>query len=256
MSVRNCGAWTLALSVGLTVAPAAADDDACIRAHQQGQEERLDGNLRAARKLLVSCAAASCPRVIVDDCNAWLQELAQEIPSVVVALEGPDAPSVLRVELDGSTIAISGQALEVDPGRHEVVVHLANRPPVRHEVVARQGERNRLVRIQLGSADVPSAVGGLTYSGIAFAGLGVVSMVTFAILGSMVRSEFDDLESTCPRCSRDDIDALQTKAVIADVALGVGIGGLVIGGVLIAVDVATGPGDPSDVVALRAGWRF
>src|ERR1700722_13856200 len=57
----------------------------CIDAHAQAQVLRRDGKLRAAREQLVLCATPDCPRLVSDDCTTWLNEIGNEMPSVVIA---------------------------------------------------------------------------------------------------------------------------------------------------------------------------
>ena len=77
-------------------------------------------------------------------------------------------------------------------------------------------------------------------AGFVVGGLGVASLAAFAALGSMASSQYDELLRSCPRpsCTPQrvgEIDDGERLTTMANVALGVGAGAVVVGAVMIAV---------------------
>jgi hypothetical protein len=74
-----------------------------------------------------------------------------------------------------------------------------------------------------------------TYAYVA-GGIGVAGLATFAILGSMSSSKFDDLQGvckpTCPASKADEISSGRTQQTIANVGLGLGLAGVAAGATL------------------------
>ena len=57
--------------------------------------------------------------------------------------------------------------------------------------------------------------------------VGVVGLVSFAVLGAVGRGDESQLKSSCsPNCAKADIDSVRTKYALADVSLGAGIASL------------------------------
>src|SRR5882724_7604070 len=108
------------------VAPSASATDktsmACIRASDEGQTSRDSANLLRARELFAECAAQACPALIRRDCTSWLEQVQQQMPSVVLGAHDAQGRDVLdaRVTVDGKAIErpVGGGALEQNPGSH------------------------------------------------------------------------------------------------------------------------------------------
>jgi len=105
------------------------------------------------------------------------------------------------------------------------------------------------VRIEAGGCDVVVFDEGVDYGlrpvarqgnvVVEFAGgVGVAGLGTFAILGSMANSKFDDLEKACPneQCPPEregDIDDGERLQTFANISLGVGVAGVATGAALL-----------------------
>jgi hypothetical protein len=73
-------------------------------------------------------------------------------------------------------------------------------------------------------------------------GVGVLGLVTFAVFGSLEKSTYNDLKSTCqggpcPASSADDISKGRSQQTIANVGLAVGLVGAATGAVLYVVSI-------------------
>jgi hypothetical protein len=242
--VRSHLVTLLAFGLTLATASAVADTKRCINSAEQGQQQRKEGKLLAARSSFVACTASDCPAVVRRDCARWMDELDATIPTIVVKLEDEDGHDVVdgRVLLDGETLSgtSTGRAFSVDPGTHRVA-WMRPGGDLDEEIVVREGERNRVVVLRpktqrpvehppppppppppggpspsRASSPLPWIVGG---AGVVVGGVGAL----FWGLGLHDRS---NLESTCApshTCSDSDVHASRTKLIVGDVLVGVGI---------------------------------
>jgi len=270
----------LALALGLALAAhdaAASESDACIDAYEAGQQRRAAGQLVLAKRAFERCAARSCPAVTQPDCATWLAEIDATLPTIVIAVRDADGRDRddASVDVDGARVAdrLDGRAMPVDPGKRRVRVKLGGEERA-IELLVREGERGRVVAVNFdapgGSIEVAAdrdrdavrddepadgvtiPVGAWVLGGVGVAGMGV-----FAVVGGLFVAERKDALLGCaPRCSDDVVDGLRGKALVADVGLGVGLGGLVAGAAwaLVAAtsaDAATsaGAGTSADTTA-------
>src|SRR5262249_9505902 len=67
-AVRSHLVTFLAFGLTLATASAVADTKRCISAAEQGQQQRKEGKLLAARGSFVACTASECPAVVRKDC--------------------------------------------------------------------------------------------------------------------------------------------------------------------------------------------
>jgi hypothetical protein len=74
-------------------------------------------------------------------------------------------------------------------------------------------------------------------------GVGVVGMATFAVFGLLSTSTYDDLKSSCPHgCpadKRSEVDTGTLEQTLANVGLGVGIGGLAVGATMFLLSTSS-----------------
>jgi hypothetical protein len=149
-----------ALAVAITYArPLLADPTTpptkleCNDAHTKAQPLRRAGQLRAARRELRTCAAPACPTLIRDECAQWLDEVGRAIPTLVLEASDQDGNdrSDVRVTLDGQVLAerLDGNAIEIDPGEHDLVFESQGVAPVTRHVVVVLGEKDRHERVTL-----------------------------------------------------------------------------------------------------------
>lgn len=260
--------------------------DACITAHEQAQELRRQGQLRAAQQKLVFCSQDQCPGLIKSDCGQWLGEVAESMPTVV--LEATDAAGndvvAVRVLFDGRELTkkLDGKALPVDPGQHTFRFEGAGGQQVEKNEVIHQGEKNRVLTVRFpGSgeatpAETPAPVpatgtppgpessgappprdsgkgGGSKVGAFVLGGFGLAAIGVFAYLGATTSSDVSDMRSSCaPDCDQSRVDADKKKALFADVALGVGVVSLGVATVLLL----TGhPSKPAAAAALPLDVR-
>ncbi len=169
---------------------------------------------------------------------------------------------------------LDGRSLAVDPGPHELIFAAAGRGTVRQFVVAREGERVRSV-VAVFPRPSPSSPSSSPSSSLSpssspssqsspssppapsspespiepapsrnrtplflAAGVGVLGLAGFTTFGLWGKSQADRLAETCApsrTCARDDVRGVETKYIVADVSLLVGVIGA---GVLTALLLA------------------
>ncbi len=238
-----------------TVPGEAADKTslACIRAAEDGQAARDGGQLLRARELFAVCAARECPTVLRRDCTGWLEEARRQTPSLVVVARDTAGRDLVdaQVSVDGALRQpqLDGSAVELDPGVHVVRVQAAGIEPDEERVVLAAGEKNRTLNVTFArpqavpasipppspvvspsapshaeSIPQPSQAGGLPVASYWLGGLGVAALGVFGYFGISGMADADHLRATCvPACRPSDVDAVHTKLIVADVALGVGV---------------------------------
>jgi hypothetical protein len=241
----------LLLALLLDTPPArAAEREACLEAHVAAQRLTKRGKLTRARRELVACGRERCPGPVRRECLGWLEELERALPSVVLALKGPDGSDVTdaRVFVDGKLVAksLDGRPLSLDPGPHRLRLERAGRS-VEERVVVRQGEQARRITLvlrtegarapddaRLGEPSGEASGDALLVVSIVMVSLGVAALGTatgFAVAG---KSEHEALRDGCGAtgtCTDAEIDPVREKYLVADVLF-------TTGGVLGAVGIA------------------
>ena len=219
----------------------AAERKACLQANSDGQDLRAAGKLRAAREALLACAHDPCPGPVQTDCSRWVAELDMEIPSLVVRVtRGGADEAEASVEIDGGAVALNGQAIALDPGKHRVVVRVVGEADREVDVVLATGDKNRIVTVTLPphvttnaveparpTASLDLARGAPTSRPVwpwVTAGVGVVALGGFVYFAATGVREVHRLDGACaPRCGDDEVNAARRRLLFADVALGVGL---------------------------------
>jgi hypothetical protein len=89
----------------------------------------------------------SCPSDIRKECVRRVQELSQQIPTIIFGAKdaaGADL-SAVRVTMDGEVLAerLEGTALSIDPGEHTFTFETAGRPTVTKTLVIQQAQKDR-----------------------------------------------------------------------------------------------------------------
>jgi hypothetical protein len=243
-------------------ARAAPDRQACIDAYPEGQRLRKQGKLRGARAALLVCAQQECPQAVRQDCGRWLEELAAQMPSIVVEVRdaGGDETADARLSVDGEVVAehLDGRAVELDPGEH--VVGLVHRGATREtRLLLREGEVRR--RVVVSFVPEPTPAGAMApavssdatpvgpgaaspaaarslgprassdrarsdtpISALVLGGVGAAALVASGVLLFDARRLYGRLESTCaPACSPDDVAPLERRQLGAGLTAGVGV---------------------------------
>jgi hypothetical protein len=228
----------------------------CVAVSEAGQDLRVAGQLLEARVKFSACTSTSCPRPVREDCAQRLLELDHSLPTLVLAAKDPQGNDLLAVSvsLDDRPIRdrLDGTAIEVDPGEHRFHFEMDGKPPVDKTLVVREGEKNRVIEVVLGTPlppapppapapavfPVPRTSDGSTQRtiGLAVAGGGALAAIVGAALSVASKVLYDHaLHDECQgqthgHCSPQGIAdgrTVQTEATGATVAF-------VAGGVLLA----------------------
>jgi hypothetical protein len=238
--------YTLSAPAQTPPAPPAGQSKAaeCIGALDRAQVSRAARKLLEARASYVACSNEACPDMVRDDCSKGLREVDEALPTLVLSAsaEGRDATDA-TVILDGERLAqgLDGRAISVDPGPHLTRFERPGNAPVEVKIVAREGEKNRLVN---GEFVLPHAAKPVTKAEgqripvvpLAFAATGAIALGTALVVHLSMTSRADDLGRTCaPTCSASDRDALSDRLVLRNVALGIGLGSLAVAAVTYVV---------------------
>jgi hypothetical protein len=253
----------IALGLCLAEHSARAQKNACVDAYERAQELRLGKKLVQAREQLLVCADPSCPAATKKDCGAWLKEVEQLVPTLVVVARDPNGADLAgaRVLFDGapSPRPESG-AVPIDPGLHQVRCELEGRAPRTVEVMIQEGERGRVLACVLAPAAPRERPGPRVPVGaIVAGGLGVIALGLWAGFGIRGIEDRAHLTNTCyPHCSPPDVDAARNELRVADGALGVGIGALGLATVLFFVQRSSSapPRAAVSLAPIPGGERF
>ncbi len=242
----------------------------CAQAYESAQESRAAGQLQETQQRLSLCARPECPSFVQKDCARWLDEVERELPSIIVKTEGLGSDAEVSLELDGKAIpsALGGNAMTLDPGRHELVAESPGRTGVSRVIVAQQGVQNRVVTFDFGArlpapattapdVDTGGSSGSTLrpYAYVAW-GVGAVGLGAFAVLGTLGRADERALKDDCPSATTDPAlvapgVCLKSRAddrksiyerefVLADVGLVTGIAGAAAGTVLFILAATEG----------------
>lgn len=205
----------------------------------------------------------------LEQLKAELQVVIQRTPRLTVT-SAPSAPAGIRVRLDGRSIALPQTELPVDPGDHEILVELPQRPIEGLTITIQESERKSIsVPAPPAWNGEPKPVGprpppaqddglsGLAIGGIVAGSVGVLGFVGAAITGALVlgkQSEFEDCQAGTPNgCDPVALkDEGDTLLVANGVLFGVGILGVGLGATLLIVDAVSTP-SPAAKVELGLG---
>ena len=238
---RASVAWCCVSSLAQAEERAAAPEPTraqCLADHEQAQDARLAGQLLAARAALRECSAAACPPLVSRDCVLWLDEVEQQIPSVIfrAAKDGEDVETLRVREGDKVlTQALTGSPLELDPGPHHFVAELPGFPALDATYVLQAGDKGRVVQFDFSSPPPPAGltaphtslppappppehrpVPRLTY---ALGGVTVAAALTGTVLGGFSLSKRKQVQDDCgPLCQDRDVRPIKRLALSADIA--------------------------------------
>ena len=249
MSSARSLASALAAALALASATAAADAPAsptesgasapkaeCVAQLDRAQSREAARQLQQARASYLACSAPACPELLREDCSRSLVELDRSIPTVVFSARGENGQDVVdaRVLLDGEAVssALDGHAVAVDPGLHVVRFERTGGGVSEVRVVAREGEKNRPVSAAFVTStpapEKPKAESGrFPILPVILGGTGLLALGGSFYVRLNADADADRLRSSCaPSCDQSSRDALSDKLVVANVALGVGIGAL------------------------------
>jgi hypothetical protein len=227
-------------TAGAQETPAAATAAAAPKAECVGQLDRAQSlqsarKLRDARTSYLACSAPTCPELVREDCSRSLVELDATMPTVVFSAraDGRDVTDA-RVLLDGEAVstALDGHAVALDPGNHVARFERTGGGVFEVRLVAREGEKNRAVSATFMTstpAEKPKTESGRAFPvlPVILGGTGLLALGGSFYVRLNADSDADHLRNTCaPSCDQSSRDALSDKLVVANVALGVGIGAI------------------------------
>jgi hypothetical protein len=173
----------------------------------------------------------------------------------------------VRVIVDGKVVRdrLDGRELLLDPGEHKFVFEVRGAAPRKQDVLASQGQKNRVLRAQFdvplttdGDAE-PSRVDRVAQRqeqttdvrgilGYGLLGLGGAALAAFGLLELVAQDEYRTLRDGCGNsrsCTSEELSPAQTKFDLAKGALVTGLASLGIGAVLLLTrGPRTGPGVP------------
>jgi hypothetical protein len=222
--------------------------ETCLEDHARGQELRLGGKLLQARDAFLHCSATHCPNQIQRDCSGYLEQIQVQVPSVVlrVTADGVSRGDV-KVFLDGRLALdrLTGKALDLDPGPHQLRVVLPPYPPYKQSLIVSEGERFRVIEVAFAQPK-PNAPAEdarqerrlemhrpIPVSSYIFGGVGAAALISGVGWGVSTWSLKNELEAGCaPTCSQKSVNVLRQRALFADVSWGVGAASLIAASVL------------------------
>lgn len=234
----------------------------CAAAYESAQEHRALGALTETRSQLQVCASAQCPNFVQQDCQRWLSEVEEELPSFVIqtVLSGGAAATDVVVELDGQALSqqVLSNPIALNPGHHQVVVRGPKNTVATRQLLAQQGIQGREIRIVLGASGDLDGLSASTNESADFSwkpyayaswGVGALGLGVFGILGYVGRTDEHALSDECSgsasldtlnSCSEGEvnerIDDYQRLQGIADLGLIAGLIGIVGGTSLFFID--------------------
>lgn len=235
--MRGGRAWAIALvlAVGAPSRPlrgeplAEPTTERCLSAYEQGQRLRKKQQLKKSRSELLICARAPCPVAFRDECSTWFDEVDKLVPSVIIRVHGAPARAPIRVVIDGAEAgeASDGTPIELDPGEHDIWLDAKGQPTVKQHISIAEGEKLRVVSFVWAElsgrpteySSKPSPLKP-TLTPWIFAGLGLVSLGSFAYFGITGLSQRSSLDECDSFCRQQDIDSTRRRFLIADVSLG------------------------------------
>jgi len=207
--------------------------ETCETAFVGGQRAyKLDHDLVGAREKLLACAK-ECPDQLRITCGGWLEEIAKELPSIVVKVKDSTGQDVIdaAVEVDGKPVAsAAGAPIELNAGTHTIRVRAPGKPPKEQQVVLNAGEKLRMVEVATEpTAPPPPRVVYTTLvrrpiptSAFVLLGVTAAALTTFGVFGMWTTIEYSSTSACTPNCSRTSEDsAFQAKTATADISLAV-----------------------------------
>ena len=265
----------------------------CVDSHRESQTLRRQYRLLESRDRLLECSNTACPAPVRKDCLRWLDEVAIQISSVVVHVDTGDSsqPNNVKVYIDSDLRfeSIPSRAIELNPGTYTFRFEVQGRQPIELQVTVAEAEKFKNVTVKYSPPEKSTSVGlgqdnstqkpisvhfvtptrsptrpvpTVTYI---FAGLSGAAAVNFAIWGLWTQSLKSDLEAKCaPDCAQNFIDRAKTRALVADISLGVSIASLATAAITYfarpeanpPLDVAVGPLPNGGIMGQVRFWDF
>lgn len=240
--VRRLGlvvAGVVSLALGTTSAEADVTRQQCVDGYQKAQILRRETKLLQAREALLVCSQKLCPKATINDCTPWLEQVEREIPSISVAVRdatGSDVVATVFLDQKPESPSKAGQPMELDPGSHHLRAETNNGLRAELDIVARAGEKNRLVTLVVTAPEkavVPptDVTAGRPPTHARSLALPLVTSAVFAgamvgavVLGLSAKNQADDLRASCgPVCPDSSLDPVNRNLLLSDISLGLGV---------------------------------
>ncbi len=200
----------------------------CAETAERGQRDRDSAKLLDALVAFTQCSSEVCPTFVREECLVWQKQTNEAAPRLRVSVNGEG-----RLYLDGQPVAPAEAAapMLLDPGDHTVSLQDGERRTER-KIYVTVGSTTNVALSLADDAGAAQAAGQAARKGdVGTRGWGFwVAPATAALafgvsagLGASALSDYGELSSRCPSCAQGDINGMQTKAVVADVALTVGV---------------------------------
>lgn len=229
----------------------AIDKEQCVASYEETQKLRKASHLIEARTQALLCAQDACPGFVRAECSSWAASIDEATPTLVFEARDADGNDLfdVTVALDAAPLAakLDGKAVAVDPGPHTLRFGATGYDAEEQRLIAREGEKGRVVAIRLRKAaaapattpmeprspqdngarkDAPERKTPLYVWGLG--GAGVVGLSTFAFFALRASSQQSTLDGrNCkPHCLPADVSLVKRNYVIADVALVTGVAAL------------------------------
>jgi hypothetical protein len=216
--------------------------DGCATAYESAQELRKAGELLRAQEALEVCAQDSCGNFMHRECTVWLEQLQQELPSVILSAKDAEGAPLQNVEVsvDGVPLssALNGAAIVVDPGLREFRFNVKGRVEISQRVNIREGEHERPIEVRFGAVAADSsppdaapekilpAGSGRSPAPYVIGGIGVLGLAGFGVLGALAKNAQRELQQCLPECAPTHADGVSNLYAAANVSFGVGILGI------------------------------
>ena len=230
--MRHVVTLTFAAGLLLASAPGRAADPTtadCLAASDASLKAGNQHRLRAERAQLLVCAVATCPADIRKECVSRVDEVNQQIPTIIFAAKdaaGNDL-SAVKVTMDGEVLSerLEGTALSIDPGQHTFTFETAGQPPLTKAFLIQEAQKDRREVVTFGGGEAapvplpatPTAaqpaeqppqrhgLGGQKIAALVVGGVGVVGLAVGGIFGAMAMSKQSEAQSVCPnQCATAD----------------------------------------------------
>jgi hypothetical protein len=203
--------------------------DECFSLHENGQVLRKKAALLESRQALRRCSDEVCPALVREDCVALLADVERGVPTVVfeVVVDGQEQANP-RVFEGGQllTDGLRGVPHVLNPGVHKFRAEVPARPPIESTEVIREGEQNRVIRLEYTTPAAavvvreqptgPRPIPAVTW---VFSGLSVAALAAGSAFGALALSKRSQL--TCqPLCTDAELSPTRTMSQVADASFG------------------------------------
>ena len=221
----------------------------CADTSESAQRARLQHRLLQARDGFRACSQSPCASFIRADCEATLRVVEQQLPTVVIAVRSDSGEELTaaRVTVDGApTNYLRGVQIELDPGLHTVRAATVSGSAAALDIVAREGEKNRVVTLLIPRPPVAEVKAAPHATSLPpshpspppaprspnrtaekiLGGVGLGLVLASAGFDIAAYSRYHSLSDSCGdagNCARGDVSTTRALAHTGDALLGVGL---------------------------------